>query len=237
MLEVQAVTKNFGGIRALSDVTIHVEKGERIGLIGPNGSGKTTLLNIIGGAQRPDHGRITFEGRDVTRMPAHGRARMGIGRTFQVPRPLPSMSVVDNVIIPLVFTRRMSDRGRDAYDAALALLDNVGLSARARANPKELTQLELRKLGLARALAGNPKLVLLDETLAGLTSGEADEVLLLLRSLNDRGIAIIMVEHIMRAVMSFSQKIMVLDFGVKIAEGIPSEITSSPEVVKAYIGE
>jgi branched-chain amino acid transport system ATP-binding protein len=237
MLEVQGVTKNFGGIRALSDVTIRVEKGERIGLIGPNGSGKTTLLSIIGGALRPDQGRIKFEGRDVTRTPAHKRARMGIGRTFQVPRPLPSMSVVDNVIIPLVFTRRMSDRGRDAYDAALALLDNVGLSARAKANPKELTQLELRKLGLARALAGNPKLVLLDETLAGLTSGESDEVLLLLRSLNDRGIAIIMVEHIMRAVMAFSQKIVVLDFGVKIAEGIPSEVTSRPEVVKAYIGE
>jgi branched-chain amino acid transport system ATP-binding protein len=237
MLKVQGVTKNFGGIRALSDVTIHVEKGERVGLIGPNGSGKTTLLNIIGGALRPDQGRIMFDGRDVTRAPAHKRARMGIGRTFQIPRPLASMSVVDNVITPLVFTRRMSDRGKDAYDAALALLGSVGLSARANANPKELTQLELRKLGLARALAGDPKLVLLDETLAGLTSAESDEVLNLLRSLNERGIAIIMVEHIMRAVMSFSQKIVVLDFGVKIAEGNPAEITNSPEVVKAYIGE
>jgi branched-chain amino acid transport system ATP-binding protein len=237
MLDVKGVTKNFGGIRALSDVTIHVEKGERIGLIGPNGSGKTTLLNIIGGALRPDQGRIVFDGQDVTRAPAHKRARMGVGRTFQIPRPLSSMSVVDNVITPLVFARRMSDRGRDAHDAALAMLDNVGLSARANANPKELTQLELRKLGLARALAGNPKLVLLDETLAGLTSGESDEILALLRSLNERGIAIIMVEHIMRAVMSFSEKIVVLDFGVKIAEGNPAEITSRPEVVKAYIGE
>ncbi|MDA4128897.1 MAG: ABC transporter ATP-binding protein [Thaumarchaeota archaeon] len=237
MLDAKGVTKNFGGVRALSDVDFRVEKGERLGLIGPNGSGKTTLLSIIAGTIRTDKGRLAYKGRDITRVSPHKRAKLGIGRTFQIPKPLSSMTLLDNVIVPLVFIRGLHNKDGETSDVALELLQQVGLSAKASLRPKQLTQLELREMELARALAGKPELLLLDEVLAGLTSGEADDVVELLRGLNGRGIAIVMVEHIMRAVMGFSQRIVVLDFGVKIAEGDPEEISNDPEVLKAYIGE
>ena len=237
MLEVQGVSKSFGGVKALSNIELRLEKDERLGLIGPNGSGKTTLMGIIAGTIGSDKGRVSFKGRDITSVSPHRRAKMGIGRTFQIPRPLTSMTVVDNVIIPLMFIRGLHRKELETKSVAMNILSQVGLSTKAEAKPKELTQLQLRKMELARALAGEPELLLLDEVLAGLTSGEADEVLDLLRVLNNDGIGIIMVEHIMRAVMTFSQRIVVLDFGVKIAEGSPSEVSTNPEVLKAYIGE
>jgi len=237
MLEVQGVSKSFGGVKALSNIELRLEKDERLGLIGPNGSGKTTLMSIIAGTIGSDRGRVSFKGRDITSVSPHKRAKMGIGRTFQIPRPLTSMTVVDNVIIPLMFIRGLHRKELETKSVAMNILSQVGLSTKAEAKPKELTQLQLRKMELARALAGEPELLLLDEVLAGLTSGEADEVLDLLRVLNNDGIGIIMVEHIMRAVMTFSQRIVVLDFGVKIAEGSPSEVSTNPEVLKAYIGE
>jgi branched-chain amino acid transport system ATP-binding protein len=237
LLEIKGICKNFGGVRALENVEIIVEENERLGLIGPNGSGKTTLLNIISGTLRQDSGEIIFNGEKISNMPTYKRAEKGIARTFQVPRPFPSLTVLNNVLVPLTFVSKRWRNRTDAIDKAEEILRSVGLGSKLGVYPKELTQVEMRKLELARALALNPRLLLLDEVMAGLTSGEILEVLDLLKKLNERGITIIMVEHIMSAVMNFCERIVVLNNGSKIAEGEPGEIRGSEAVVKAYFGE
>ena len=221
----------------MENVEIVVKENERLGLIGPNGSGKTTLLNIISGTLKQDSGEIIFNGEKISNMPAYKRAEKGIARTFQVPRPFPSLTVLNNVLVPLTFVSKRWRNRTDAIDKAEEILRSVGLGSKLGVYPKELTQVEMRKLELARALALNPRLLLLDEVMAGLTSGEILEVLDLLKKLNERGITIIMVEHIMSAVMNFCERIVVLNNGSKIAEGEPSEIRRSEAVVKAYFGE
>lgn len=236
LLRAEGINKNFGGIQALNEVDLHVEEGERLGLIGPNGSGKTTLLNVISGVYAPEKGRVTFDGKDVTRLPIYMRTRLGIARTFQIPRPFKSLSVLENVIIPLMYAR--SGRpGRDVGEEAHGILERVGIADKAELTPAKLTQIEMRKMELARALAINPKILLLDEVMAGLTASEVDEVLAVLRRLNEEGITIIMVEHIMRAVMTFCERITVLNMGRKIAEGKPQEVSRDEAVVTAYLGE
>jgi branched-chain amino acid transport system ATP-binding protein len=237
LLEIKGICKNFGGVRALENVEIIVEENERLGLIGPNGSGKTTLLNIISGTLRQDSGEIIFNGEKISNMPTYKRAEKGIARTFQVPRPFPSLTVLNNVLVPLTFVSKRWRNRTDAIDKAEEILRSVGLGSKLGVYPKELTQVEMRKLELARALALNPRLLLLDEVMAGLTSGEILEVLDLLKKLNERGITIIRVEHIMSAVMNFCERIVVLNNGSKIAEGEPGEIRGSEAVVKAYFGE
>lgn len=234
LLEVQHMTKRFGGFNALTDVSLQVRQGERLGLIGPNGSGKTTLINCISGALRSDSGRISFQGTNITSLPAYRRTRLGIARSFQIPKPFTSMTVLENLCIPLVYAARA--HGTDVAAAALEILKHIGLEAKASTRATSLSLIELRKLELARAMAARPQLLISDEAMAGLSSSEVDEILAILTALNERGITIIMIEHIMRAVMRFSQRIVVLDAGQIIAEGTPDEIVRNPAVEKAYLG-
>jgi branched-chain amino acid transport system ATP-binding protein len=234
LLEVDGLTKRFGGFLALNAVSIAVKPGERFGLIGPNGSGKTTLINCVSGSLPVDGGRILFEGRDITTMPAHRRTRLGIVRSFQIPKPFRSMTVLENLGIPLENAARARD---DSAADALEILRAIGLETKASVKPAGLTQIEMRKLELARAMAARPRLLISDEAMAGLSSAEVDDILTILFRLNAQGITIIMIEHIMRAVMRFSERIVVLDAGERIAEGTPDEIVRNPAVEKAYLGE
>jgi branched-chain amino acid transport system ATP-binding protein len=235
LLEVDGLVKRFGGFTALNRVTLHVKEGERFGLIGPNGSGKTTLINCVSGSLTADEGRIRFAGRDITREPPHRRTRLGIARSFQIPKPFTSMTVLENLGIPLEYAGHARSHGGEAE--AADILRDIGLDAKAHLRPAELTQIEMRKLELARAMAARPKLLISDEAMAGLSSAEVDDILAILFRLNAQGITIIMIEHIMRAVMRFSERIVVLDAGERIAEGTPDEIVTNPAVEKAYLGE
>lgn len=236
LLEVRGVSKRFGGFVALDNVEIHVDPGERLGLIGPNGSGKTTLINCISGALFNEGGRIVFDGRDVTRLPAFQRARLGIARSFQIPRPFRTMSVIDNLKIPLEFAAAGRLDGGDINAEATSILELIGLSDKAHDSSAGLTQIEMRKLDLGRAMAAKPSLLVSDEAMAGLSSSEVDEILEVLMKLNQRGVAIIMIEHIMRAVMRFCERIVVLDAGAKIADGVPDAVVKNPQVERAYLG-
>ena len=235
LLEVQHVTKRFGGFQALTDVSLQVRQGERFGLIGPNGSGKTTLINCISGVLRTDGGRLLFQGTDITALPAHRRTRLGIARSFQIPKPFTSMTVLENLCIPLIYAAQTHDA--DVTTEAMEILRRMGLEAKAGTRATRLSLIELRKLELARAMAAKPQLLISDEAMAGLSSAEVDEILSILTALNERGISIIMIEHIMRAVMRFSQRIVVFDAGQIIAQGTPDEIVHNPAVEKAYLGE
>ncbi len=237
LLDVQNVTKYFGGFTALNKVSLQVREGERFGLIGPNGSGKTTLINCISGALRNDGGQILFRGRDLAALPAHQRTRLGIARSFQIPRPFGSMTVLQNLCIPLEYAANPTSHGAHVAAEAMEILRLIGLDAKAHAMSVGLNQIEMRKLELARAMAARPKLLISDEGMAGLSTGEVDDILNLLFKLNEGGITIVMIEHIMRAVMRFSERIVVLDAGEKIAEGTPDEIVNNKAVEKAYLGE
>ena len=236
LLQVLKVSKSFG-FPALSEVDCHVNPGERLGLIGPNGSGKTTLINCITGAQAVDAGTITLAGTNITMLPGHRRARLGVARTFQIPQPFKSMSLLQNLVVPMRFGTPGSPRRAGIEERAREILRLVGLDDKADRMPTELTQIEMRKLELARALSLQPKLLLLDEVLAGLSTAEVDQILVLLKQVNAQGIAVIMIEHIMRAVMSFCERIVVLNAGMKIADGLPEAVMRIPEVEKAYLGE
>src|SRR5262249_22930975 len=209
LLEVKAVVKRCGGFTALNGVSLQVKAGERFGLIGPNGSGKTTLINCVSGSLFADEGRILFDGRDITTLPAHRRTRLGIARSFQIPKPFTSMSVRDNLGIPLEYAGHAHAGSRDTDQ----ILREIGLDAKAHLRRAGLTQIEMRKLELARAMAARPKLLISDEAMAGLSHAEVDDILAILFGLNEQGITIIMIEHIMRAVMRFSQRVVVLDAG------------------------
>ena len=237
LLRVEGVVKRFGGFQALGGVSLHVEAGERFGLIGPNGSGKTTLINCISGTLRNDAGRIFFQGRDIGALPAHQRAQRGIARSFQIPRPFGSMTVRGNLEVSLEYAAHGRGGRSDPAAAALEILGQVGLDDKADLPSSRLTQIDLRKLELARAIAARPSLLISDEAMAGLSSSEVDELLAILFRLNEAGTTVIMIEHIMRAVMRFSERIAVLDAGEKIAEGRPAEILANPAVERAYLGD
>jgi branched-chain amino acid transport system ATP-binding protein len=236
LLEAISVSKFFG-FPALLNVDIQVNHNERFGLIGPNGSGKTTFINVITGVLPSDGGGLIFDGRDITTLQCYRRARLGIARTFQIPKPFISLTLLDNLTIPLRYAAHSKDSNSNLEDKALKILRLIGIESKAHATPEDLTQIEMRKLELARALALRPKLLLLDEVMAGLSSSEIDDLLVILRNLNEQGITVLMIEHIMRAVMSFCERIAVLTAGVKIAEGSPEEILNNKEVEKAYLGE
>jgi branched-chain amino acid transport system ATP-binding protein len=237
LLAVQSLSKRFGGFTALDGVSLDIHKGERFGLIGPNGSGKTTLINCVSGALANDGGRILFAGEEISRLPAYQRTRRGIARSFQIPRPFASMSVLENLVVPLEYVvHRGSLHTADTRGEAMEILRGMGLADKADTRSNQLSQVELRKLELARAMAARPQLLISDEAMAGLSSNEVAEVLEILLKLNATGITIIMIEHIMQAVMRFSQRVICLDAGRIICEGAPQDIVRNPDVQKAYLG-
>lgn len=237
ILDVKGLTKRFGGFVALNSVDLHLDEGERLGLIGPNGSGKTTTINCISGALLGDGGTITFRGTDISRLAAHQRTHQGIVRSFQIPRPFRSMTILQNLLIPMEYTATHRGGVGDMEAEARGILGLVGFAGRANDNSGRLTQVDMRKLELARALAAKPQLLISDEAMAGLSTSEVDEILGILFKLNERGVAVIMIEHIMRAVLRYSQRIVVLDAGRKIFEGTPDQAVKDPLVEKAYLGE
>jgi len=237
LLQVKGVSKHFGGFAALSDVSIEVRQGERFGLIGPNGSGKTTLINCVSGSLHNEAGSIAFAGEEISKLPAYQRTRRGIARSFQIPRPFSSMSVLENLVVPLEFVvHRRSLHQTNTSEEAMAILKTIGLADKADTPSNRLSQVELRKMELARAMAARPRLLISDEAMAGLSSNEVAEVLGILFKLNETGITIIMIEHIMQAVMRFSQRVVCLDAGRIICEGTPEAIVKNPDVQKAYLG-
>jgi branched-chain amino acid transport system ATP-binding protein len=236
ILEATGITKLFYGFTALNAVDFALLNGERVGLIGPNGSGKSTLVNCLTGVLPPTEGTVMFDNADISTIPAWRRAQKGLARTYQIPRPFRGMTVEENIKLPLRFAAGQR-ASANLVDEAQAILRRVGLSGKENVSPRGLTQVELRKLELGRALAARPKVLIADEAMAGLSDSEVDEILELLHQLNAEGISILLIEHIMRAVMMFSQRIVVIVAGRKIADGLPEEVMRQDEVERAYLGE
>jgi len=234
LLEVEDLSVAFGGLAALSHVGLGVERGEIVGLIGPNGAGKTTLFNAITGFVRPTGGEIRFKGEPITGWPSHRICWSGIARTFQLVRLLPELTVLDNVLVAGSFGRRAD--GRMSHADAGRLLERVGLGPRAQALAHTLPLADRKRLELARALATQPQLLLLDEMLSGLRGPEARELMALIQAVRTEGVTVVVIEHIMKAIMSLSDRIVVLHHGEKIAEGSPRDVSTSTQVIEAYLG-
>jgi branched-chain amino acid transport system ATP-binding protein len=234
MLEVERISKRFGGLQAVGEVSLTLVPGEILGLIGPNGAGKTTFFNCIAGAMPPTSGSVRFNGRDITGLKAHKVCRAGIGRTYQIVKPFAGLTVRDNVLVgALNRTRSMTEAMRLADEA----MELTGIAGQGDVLASSLPLPRRKRLEVARALATAPKVLLLDEVMAGLNPSEVEKAIELIRAIRDRGISILIIEHLMRVIMAVSDRIVVLHHGEKLAEGTPGEIVADPRVVKAYLGE
>jgi branched-chain amino acid transport system ATP-binding protein len=236
ILQIEGVGKRFGGLQALADVTFDLPEGQILGLIGPNGAGKTTLFNCVNGVYEPNEGRILFRGEDITGKTTYHIAKMGLARTHQIVRPLNDLSVRENVMVGACFGRENHNL-RQAAGIADQVMSFVGLSERAEQLAGSLNVAQKKRLELARALAAEPYLLLLDEVLAGLNPTEIDHMIKTVHEIRERGVSIIMIEHVMHAVMNISDRMIVLDYGRQIAEGTPEEVANNPEVIEAYLGD
>lgn len=237
LLQLERVTKSFKGLMAVNFVTMQVNEGEILGLIGPNGAGKTTLFNLITGVYPPTQGQVIFEDNNITSSPPHARCWMGISRTFQLVRPFPHMTVLENVTIGRVYGHNSTKNRYQAETEAIEIIEKVGLAHMASIKAHNLTLVNRKRLELARALATKPKLLLLDELLAGLNPSEVLDSMELIKSIRDSGITIIMVEHLIKAVFGIADRIVVLNAGELIAEGTPGEVANNERVVDAYLGK
>jgi len=234
MLEVAGLKKSFGSIIVADDLDLVVAPGETVGVIGPNGAGKTTLFNLIAGSLTPTAGSIRFDGRDLLKQPPQERCRAGIGRTHQIPQPFENLTVFENLLVGAVYGRRKSER--EAAQSCGEILERLGLIKRANTLAGSLTLLERKRLEMARALATAPRLLLLDEIAGGLTEGECLELVATIREIRQTGVAILWIEHVVHALLAVIDRLVVLNFGRKIAEGVPKEVIQLPEVHQIYIG-
>ena len=236
LLEVTAVTKFFGGLRALYDISFSLEQGEILGLIGPNGAGKTTLFNIIAGTFPPTSGSVKFDNTEITFQGPRQICHKGISRTYQLVRPFSSLTVYENVLVGIYYGKTETEGKSSVETEATELLQLTGLFQKANIPAKNLTLVGRKQLEIARALATRPKILLLDEAISGLNPAETETVMTLIRDIRNRGVTVIMIEHIMKAVMGLSDRILVLNFGELIAQGTPDQITKNKAVIEAYLG-